>query len=101
MARCSIPSVAPSPGSVSRARGPARVSVQGAGSASVHFESENSATFTYRLNEGTQGSTAIVRELFASSDTTTRGSYLADLWWNPDESGWGVAVCEQFGSVFA
>jgi photosystem II stability/assembly factor-like uncharacterized protein len=79
---------------------PARVSVAAAGDATLVFDTDNSATFTYRLNEGTQGTIPIFREPYGTPHGTRMGSF-GDLWWNPNESGWGLAVNQQYDKVFA
>jgi photosystem II stability/assembly factor-like uncharacterized protein len=97
-------------GSLYETRGPdyfagpfdaSRVSAQAAGSATLHFDTDNSASFTYALNDGTQGTTSIVREAFWPAYGARTTFDYADLWWNAHESGWGLAVCQQFGLVFA
>jgi photosystem II stability/assembly factor-like uncharacterized protein len=79
---------------------PARVSVAMVGDATLAFDSDSRATFTYRLNEGNDGTIPIVRESFGTPHGTRMGGY-GDLWWNPNESGWGVAVNQQYDKVFA
>jgi len=36
---------------------------------------------------------------FSPRNGTDRGDY-TDLWWNPGESGWGIAVLHQFSVMF-
>jgi hypothetical protein len=81
---------------------PSRVSVQAVGSASVQFADDSNATFTYEVNDGSHGTTSIQREPFGSVDRKLdTGSDVSDLWWNPGESGWGVVLSQQYGSLFA
>jgi photosystem II stability/assembly factor-like uncharacterized protein len=96
-------------GTVYETRGPAYfqgtfdphgVSVQATGTATLHFDSGKSASFSYALNDGTQGTIAIVREAFGTPYLFRIGDY-ADMWWNPAESGWGIAVSQQYSKVFA
>jgi photosystem II stability/assembly factor-like uncharacterized protein len=79
---------------------PAHVSVKTAGSATLIFQDDGHATFTWQLVDGTSGSTPIERETYAPA-TSVRLSDLADLWWNAAESGWGVAINMQRGKMFA
>jgi hypothetical protein len=74
---------------------PAMESITAAGSMSVAFQDANDAMLTYTV--GSQGrSVAITRQPISSG--TPPGVDYTDLWWNPSESGWGLAVTQQ-GSV--
>ena len=42
---------------------------------------------------------AITRQIFQIGPTPTAVDY-TDLWWNPSESGWGIAVTQQYGVMF-
>jgi hypothetical protein len=37
----------------------------------------------------------------ASATFSKADSPFTDLWWNPDESGWGVGICQYRGALFA
>ena len=63
------------------------------------FTDANSGAFNYLLN-GVSGARKIVRLNFASGTTPPAVDYTA-LWWNAAESGWGVALTQQFGTIFA
>jgi hypothetical protein len=69
------------------------------GTGTLAFADVNSATFSYVLN-GVAGSRNIVRQVFASGASAPAVDYTA-LWWNADESGWGVALTQQYGTIFA
>jgi hypothetical protein len=69
------------------------------GTGTLAFADVNSATFNYVLN-GVAGSRNIVRQVFASGASAPAVDYTA-LWWNADESGWGVALTQQYGTIFA
>lgn len=79
---------------------PKHVSVAAVGDGTLAFTSDSAATFTYRLDEGTQGTIPIFRQAYGTPHGTRMGGY-GDLWWNPNESGWGVAVSQQYDKVFA
>ncbi|HXS51781.1 MAG TPA: hypothetical protein VN782_04560 [Usitatibacter sp.] len=74
---------------------PAMESVTTAGSMSVVFQDANDAMLTYTLG-GQSRTVAITRQPISSGPTP--GVDYTDLWWNPSESGWGLAVTQQ-GSV--
>ena len=84
---------------------PTSVSVQVAGSATVHFDGDSAATFSYQLSEGTSGTTNIVREAFGAFDSQPMTCPIyqdyADLWWNESEPGWGLVVSQQYQEYFA
>jgi hypothetical protein len=42
---------------------------------------------------------AVVRQVFATGTAPPAVDY-TDLWWNPNESGWGLLVSHQFGVMF-
>lgn len=65
----------------------------------MHFASDSSADLSYRLSDSSQGAISIVRERFATSGFDIAD--YSDLWWNPDESGWGIAVSQQYDKIFA
>src|SRR5262249_7388980 len=73
------------------------VNVVTAGSLSVNFASASSASMTYTVGGQTR-SVNITRQVFASG--TTSGVDYTDLWWNPSESGWGMAITQQANVMF-
>ena len=66
-----------------------------AGSIAVTFQDANNASMTYSV--GTQSRTVPITRQPISAGSTPGVDY-TDLWWNPNESGWGLAVAQQ-GSV--
>ncbi|HZZ94913.1 MAG TPA: hypothetical protein VFE23_20295 [Usitatibacter sp.] len=74
---------------------PAAVNVVTAGSIAVTFMDTNNASFTYTVGSQTR-TVSIVRQAIAGGSIP--GVDYTDLWWNPNESGWGMAVAQQ-GSV--
>lgn len=69
-----------------------------AGSGTLSFTDANTGTFTFTLNDLT-GSKSISRMVFATGSTPVVD--YTDLWWNPNESGWGVALTQQYGLIAA
>lgn len=68
-----------------------------AGSLSLNFANANAATMTYSV--GTQTRTvAITRQPISSGPLP--GVDYTDLWWNQNESGWGMAIAQQGSVVF-
>lgn len=63
------------------------------------FNNANAGTFNYSMN-GTSGLISIARQVFATGLTAPVPDF-SDLWWNPDESGWGVSLTQQYGVIFA
>lgn len=79
---------------------PNRVVVRAAGEATVRFDNDSQATFISIGTDGVRTENRIVRQLFGPPGAVL-GESLADLWWNPLESGWGLAVSQQYSKVFA
>jgi len=76
----------------------AAVRVTPAGTLRLDFRGPDDGTLTYTL--GTQTRTVpITRQIFQAGTTRPPVDY-TDLWWNPAESGWGLAVTHQFGVMF-
>ena len=68
------------------------------GSARLVFSARDRATLEYTVN-GIAGSKALTRQLFGPQSTTPIPGY-GDLWWVQAESGWGVTVTQQYGTLF-
>ena len=49
---------------------------------------------------GTPATKSVTRQTFATGNTAPQTDY-TDLWWNERESGWGVALTQQYGTLFA
>jgi alpha-tubulin suppressor-like RCC1 family protein len=69
-----------------------------AGTGSLTFYDNNRGVLNYMLN-GVSGIKPITRQIFATGTTAPAVDY-SDLWWNANESGWGVALTQQFGMIF-
>ncbi|MFA7241758.1 MAG: hypothetical protein WC091_16725, partial [Sulfuricellaceae bacterium] len=70
-----------------------------AGSGTLTFSDANNGKFDFTLN-GVAGSKTIERQMF-SSGTAAQAVDYSDLWWNAAESGWGVALTQDVGMIFA
>jgi hypothetical protein len=86
---------------------PAQVKAVAVGSATFTFGDENNGTFDYTVN-GVHQSKAIVRQVYGSTTPTCAANLASpgnpnyqDLWWNANESGWGVNVTHQGDTLFA
>ena len=77
---------------------PALVNVSSVGSLTVAFTNASSGTMSYSVN-GQARTVSIIRQVFQSGTVPPAIDY-TDLWWNPDESGWGMAITHQFGVMF-
>ena len=69
------------------------------GTGTLTFTNADNGAFAFTIN-GTAGSKAISRQVFRAGTTTPAVNY-TDLWWNDSESGWGVALTQQFNTIFA
>ena len=76
-----------------------RLQVSTVGSGTLSFADANNGSFSFSIN-GVANTKAITRQLFASGSTPPPVDY-SDLWWNPGESGWGVAISQQYAAIFA
>jgi len=70
-----------------------------AGSGTLTFSDASHGVFDFTLN-GVAGSKTIERQQF-SSGTAAQAVDYTDLWWNANESGWGVALTQDVGMIFA
>jgi hypothetical protein len=70
-----------------------------AGSGTLTFADNDNATLNYTLN-GTAGTRTITRQPIAIGTTPPPIDY-SSLWWNASESGWGVAITQQYAVIFA
>ena len=77
---------------------PASVSVAAVGTLTVSFLGPDNASMTYTV-AGQTRTVPITRQVFQASGAAPTVDY-TDLWWNPSESGWGLAVTQQFRVMF-
>jgi len=70
------------------------------GNATLSFTDPSSATLAYTIN-GVSGTKSITRQLFGPLDHTPVATY-GDLWWGGDsQDGWGVAINQQYRTLFS
>lgn len=61
---------------------------------------QNNDTGSMSVVVGTASTTMpLKRQVFRTSGPTAPADY-TDLWWNPSESGWGIGITQQFGTMF-
>jgi hypothetical protein len=78
---------------------PAGKTVTKVGSGTLSFSDNNTGVFSYSV-DGVSGVKNISRQMFGSGSTPPVTDF-SGLWWNPAESGWGVALAQQSGTIFA
>jgi hypothetical protein len=69
------------------------------GTGTLTFADSNNGTLNVTIN-GASGSKPITQTIFATGTTLPAVDY-TDLWWTPNESGWGVSLTQEFGIIFA
>ena len=69
-----------------------------AGSMQLSFQTTDAAVLTYTVGAQTRV-VSIIRQVFATGTTPPIVDY-TDLWWNTAESGWGLAVTQQYMVMF-
>jgi hypothetical protein len=74
------------------------VNVVTAGSLRVAFQDANTASMTYSL-PGQTRTVAITRQPVGSGTAVPVVDY-SDLWYNPNEAGWGMAMAQRGGNIF-
>ena len=77
---------------------PEAVKPVSAGTLQLAFAGPNDAVMSYTVN-GQSRVVPITRMTLPSGPRPPAVDY-TDLWWNPDESGWGMAITHQFGVMF-
>jgi len=77
---------------------PTKDNVASVGTIAVAFTDADHASMTYTVNGGGR-TVPIVRQAFQSGSTPPAVDY-TDLWWNPNESGWGMVITQQYGAMF-
>jgi len=73
--------------------------ISAAGTLDVTFSDANHASLSYEV-AGVQRVVAIQRQIFPVIATVPPVVDFTDLWWNPAESGWGMAITHQYGNIF-
>ncbi len=69
------------------------------GKGTLTFTDASKGVFNYTIDE-LNGSKSITKMIFAAGTTSPPVDY-TDLWWNANESGWGVSLTHQYGMIFA
>jgi cyclophilin family peptidyl-prolyl cis-trans isomerase len=69
------------------------------GTGTLVFANSSAGTFNFTIDD-VSGSKAITQEIFATGTIAPNVDY-TDLWWNKNESGWGISLTQQFGILFA
>lgn len=77
---------------------PAAVQLTEVGLMQLEFRNANTATMSYVVGNRSR-SLQIQRQVFQVGSTPPAIDY-TDLWWNPNESGWGLGITQQFGVMF-
>jgi hypothetical protein len=77
---------------------PSRVNAVAAGNLQVNFQNTGSASMTYTGVAGQTRTVAITRQPL-SAGAAPPVNY-TDIWWNPSESGWGMAITQQSSTMF-
>jgi hypothetical protein len=77
---------------------PSLVNAVNAGTLQATFRDANNASITYSV-AGQTRTVALARQPLAAGTTPPAVDY-SDLWWNPNESGWGMAMAQQYGITF-
>ncbi len=77
----------------------ASLSVVPAGVATFRFADGNTADVSFVLNDGTRSDKHILRQAYASVPAVNETDF-SDLWWNPNESGWGIVMQQRGGTIF-
>ncbi len=77
---------------------PSAVSFVTVGSLQIDFRDSSNASMTYVLNGDTR-TVSITRQTFGSGTAAPAVDY-TDLWWNPTESGWGMAITHRYDVMF-
>jgi hypothetical protein len=70
------------------------------GNATLSFDGSDRGRLVYEIR-GVSGSKEIQRQTFGPPDTKAVASY-GDLWWGGiEQNGWGLAIAQQFRTLFA
>jgi hypothetical protein len=76
---------------------PTRVVRTKVGTGTLRFPSTTQGTFAYTVN-GVSDQRTITRQPFGSGAAVTNA--YGDLWWNANESGWGLSLTQQGNALF-
>ncbi len=71
------------------------------GTGTLIFDDASHGTFKYTLNTDPVEHSKIIEKLAFSNGTTKFSTDYTDLWWTEGENGWGVALTQDQGMIFA
>ena len=74
--------------------------VSQAGNITLQFSDADHGTLSFAVSNVIR-SVPIVRQVFPVLQTPPTTANYTDLWWNPDEAGWGLALTQQGVNIFA
>jgi len=77
---------------------PGLVNVVNAGTLKVTYTDANNGSMTYTVGANTR-TVPVVRQPVGAGTLAPVVDY-SDLWWNPNESGWGMAMAQQNANIF-
>ena len=72
--------------------------VSSAGNLRIAFTDADNAIMTFTV-AGVGRTVAIRREIFPINPTAPPPVDYTDMWWNPSESGWGMAITHQYNNI--
>jgi surface antigen len=78
---------------------PSLANVATAGTLQLAFQTADTASMTYTL-AGQTRTVPISRQPLGTNTVAPSLDYTTDLWWNPSESGWGLAIAQQSSTMF-
>ena len=78
---------------------PTRSVVTEVGTISLGFVDNDRVSVSYTV-DGKSRLIVLVREVFATTGSVPAINF-TDIWWKPSESGWGLALTQEFGVIFA
>lgn len=75
------------------------------GTGTLTFADADHGKFEFKINDQavqmTESKTKQIEKFVFATDTTPPPVDYTDMWYNPSESGWGVALTQQYGMIFA
>lgn len=81
------------------------VNIASVGAGTLTFADADHGKFEFKINDQvvnmTESKTKQIERFVFAADTTPPPVDYTDMWYNPSESGWGVALTQQYGMIFA
>ncbi|HUL97470.1 MAG TPA: hypothetical protein VLT89_15770 [Usitatibacter sp.] len=72
--------------------------VSSAGNLQVTFSDANNASMSFTVT-GVSRTVAITRQIFPINPTALPPVNYTDLWWNPNEAGWGMSITHEYNNI--